>query len=57
MGNLIEQITCKVCSNNLNPENEEEQKENNFESSEITTESRTILPQKIIDIKFESITI
>ncbi len=48
MGNLIDQITCKSCSNNSNSENEEETKENNFESSEITTESRTILPQKII---------
>ena len=54
MGNLIDQITCKSCSNNSNSENDEEPKENNFESSEITTESRSILPQKIIDVKIKT---
>ena len=55
MGNIIDQITCKSCSNNSN-ENEEEPNENNnnFENSEITTESRSILPQKIIDVKIKT---
>jgi calcium-dependent protein kinase len=53
MGNVLDSLTCKSCVDKNNEENEDENNQLN-DTNTLTVESRTMIPQKIIDVKIKT---